>query len=117
MAVRTAGLQIDARQQDGVSVFVLAGRLSERECGAFVKRIGEAIEQGARRLVVDISDLAYLSSAGLGAFITLCVEASDRGGRLVLAGENPHVQRLVQLTRLDAVMEVAPTVEEAVRRL
>ena len=117
MAVQSKSLQIDERQRDGVSVFALTGKLSEKECGAFVGRLTQAIEAGAKKLVVDVSGLEYLSSAGLGAFVILCTEATDSGGRLILAGENAHVTRLVQLTRLDAVVEIAPSVDEAISRL
>jgi anti-anti-sigma factor len=58
-------------------------------------------EAGPRELQLDFSDLTFLTSKALGLLITLLVNTSASGGRLVLCNVNPEIREVFEITRLD----------------
>ena len=88
--------------------FVVGTRADVRQ------RVQAELEQGRGTVVVDLSRTEYVDSAGLGTLVLLNKAARATGGRLVLAGLNDHVRDLLRLVRLDQVLTVAGTTEEAV---
>lgn len=71
---------------------------------------------GASRIVLDLSELAYVDSSGLGAFVRLMKEARGRGGDVRLVGPTNEVKKVLELTRLSRVFDVRETVSEAIER-
>jgi len=63
--------------------------------------------------IFDLTDVPYIDSAGLGMLVSQFTRCQGRGVRLVLAGVNPRVLQLLQITRLNNLLPMAATVEEA----
>ncbi len=74
-----------------------------------------AVEAGARELVIDCSHLEQIDSAGLNEFVQLLkkLRASAGGGKIVFFGLSPSIQRVFDITKLNRVMTVARTRDEA----
>lgn len=74
------------------------------------------IEQGHRRLVVDLTDVSFIDSSGLGALVSALktLKRSDHGGDVRLARVQPPVVSLLEIIRLNRVFTTYPTVEQAV---
>jgi len=73
------------------------------------------IEQGNRRLVVDLADVSFIDSSGLGALVSALktLKRSDNGGDVRLARVQPPVVSLLEIIRLNRVFTSYPTVEQA----
>jgi anti-anti-sigma factor len=69
------------------------------------------------RLVVDLWEVRFLGSGGLGELVKLGMRLRERGGGLVLARPRPPVRKLVALVGLDEVLPLCETLEEAWARL
>lgn len=67
----------------------------------------------ARLTILDMSGVPYIDSAGLGTILMHYVSAEKNGRRLVLAGVSDRVKSLIQMTRVDSVLTLFPTVEAA----
>ncbi len=76
--------------------------------------IDRALEQGARKLVIDCTDTGYIDSSGLGALVTMARKARERGGELRLAGLNDDLRSLFSLTKLDTLFVIGSAVDEMV---
>lgn len=63
--------------------------------------------------ILDLSGVPYIDSAGMGAVINFYTHAQNRGGRLIVSGVNPRVFELFRITRMDRVLTIVGTVEEA----
>jgi anti-anti-sigma factor len=74
-----------------------------------------AAQSGARPIIVDASNLNFIQSLGFGALVAMHNQARAAGGRVIVAGLQSRVLKVLQLTRLDAVLEIAATREQAVR--
>jgi anti-sigma B factor antagonist len=94
---------------EGPTQFIIHNRAEVRQ------RVRAQLEQGHATVVVDLSRTEYVDSAGLGTLVLLSKEARALGGCLVLAGLSDHVRDLLRLVRLDEVLTIAATVEEAAR--
>ena len=105
-------ITIDA-MPNGTAVMRLHGRLDFVSATVVRQRLVGATAEGHRVLVVDLEDVPFLDSSGLGALIGGLKAARTAGGDLRLArvGEQPKV--VLALTTLDRVFQNYATVEEA----
>lgn len=104
-------------RQDGIVVIELGGRLDESSCEYFFECMQTLIEEGHRRIVVDASDLGYVSSIGLGMLIRGQSRIRTRGGELHLAALQGAVFDVLRVTHLDRLFDIHTTVEEAVESM
>ncbi len=70
-----------------------------------------------RAYILDLTGVPYMDSAGMGAIVNHYVHCQNRGVKLVVAGVSSRVMELFKITRVDAVMTIAASVEEAEARL
>jgi len=99
-----------------IKVLHLRGRLDLATAPAFENRLKTLISSGEKKIVLDCRDLKYVSSSGLGAFVSCAREISPQG-TLVFASLNQHVQSLFDMTGIARVLPICKTKEDAVRRL
>lgn len=71
------------------------------------------LEAGGQQLVIDLSQVSFIDSSGLGALLSGFKSANLRSGGLVLAGLQSRVQSMFELTRLHRVFEIFNTVDDA----
>ncbi len=70
--------------------------------------------EGIRNIILDLSDVAHIDSSGLSAILIgnrICKEAS---GTFILTGLNDQVRRLIEISQLEPVLNIIPTVSESV---
>jgi anti-sigma B factor antagonist len=71
-------------------------------------------DEGKNNLVIDLQDVRFVDSSGLGSLVSGFKNASARNGTLKLSGLQPQVKSMFELTRLHRVFEIFPGSEEAV---
>jgi anti-anti-sigma factor len=92
------------------------GRLDHDNCEAFRVDLGEHLDAAVNAgepLVLDLSGLEYVSSAGLRCLMLAAKEASARKSRVMVAAMQPVVAEIFQISRFHLVFEVFPTLREA----
>jgi anti-anti-sigma factor len=99
----------------GTVIFRFAGPLTLRNLFTMQEQLRDG--DLPRLTVLDLSGVPYMDSAGMGAVINHYVHCQNRGARLVAAGVNSRVMELFQLTKVDTVIPLASTVEEAETRV
>lgn len=73
-----------------------------------------ADDEGRHQLLLDFTPVKYLSSQAIGIIITLNKKATQQeGGRLVLCGVNESLMKLLKITRLDRILKIVPTRDDA----
>ena len=77
------------------------------------RALNELLDQGRTRLVLDATDMSFISSAGLRAIVYAYREASHRGGGLRVCGLNAQVRRVFEMAALDEFLELDETRQEA----
>ena len=90
---------IESRREHGVTVFrLVAPRLVFAGLGPFVESVGAELDQAAPRVVVDFTAVNYIDSAAIGCLMDLYRRATSRRGRIVLAGLQERVERMLRMT-------------------
>ncbi|CAD7340176.1 STAS domain-containing protein [Sphingomonadales bacterium 56] len=97
---------------DVALVEVQATRFDAAEAPAFKADLAKGIDGGPRKVVLDLTRVAFMDSTALGALVSL-LKMLGKDGSLAIAGAQPAVRRLFELTRLDAVFRLAETVPDA----
>jgi anti-sigma B factor antagonist len=97
----------------GAVVFRLDGRLDLVSAGETKACMVDTVKSGQRRLVVDMSNVDFVDSSGLGAIIGVLKAARQAGGDLRLARPTSQLISILELTMLNRVLRPYETVEEA----
>lgn len=99
--------------RNDVAVMPISGRVDAVTAPALNKQAHEQIDAGVRYLLLDLSDVAFLSSSGLRTLLLIRKELMTLGGELRLAALQPQVYEVFTLTGFTQVFAIHPSVEEA----
>lgn len=102
---------------DGYPVVAPAGEVDISTVDALRDHLSALLDGGSRRLVVDLGQIDYLDSTGLGCVAAARKRSQDLGGDLVLVCTRPRILRLFTITGLDAVFTICDSVAEAAAKL
>ncbi|MCO5171808.1 MAG: STAS domain-containing protein [Planctomycetes bacterium] len=91
----------------------LKGRVYADVCPQLRDELTRAVEGGARELLIDATHLEQIDSAGLNEFVQLLRRLRPQGGKIVFFGLSPSIQRVFDITKLNKVMGVAASREDA----
>jgi len=105
-------LTVEARA-DGTAIFRPIGRIDLISAAEIKQRLSEAVEQGRPRLIVDLGDVSFIDSSGLGALISGLKVARAAGGYLRIARPNSQARLILELTTLHRVLPPYDSIEEA----
>jgi anti-sigma B factor antagonist len=107
-------LQITSRMVSGVVVVDVFGKLCFLQT-ALREHIYELLQEGHLEFVLNLKDVPYVDSFGLGQLITVWTAVRTRGGQLVLLRPTDHVQTLFEITRLNSVFHVSGEETQAIK--
>ena len=110
---------MDIKREDigDVTVGVVAGRLDAAGAPSLEVFCREWIQAGTRKLVLDLSALDYISSAGLRAILATAKRLQAAGGTLAVCGLTGVVREVFTISGFDALLPVAEDRAKAVERL
>jgi anti-anti-sigma factor len=104
-------------EQRNFVILTPAGRLDAAGARALETEWKQQIAAGNTRLLVDLKDVHYISSAGLRTLLAAARSAKRHGGTLKLCGLTPRVHEIFQVAGFDHVFEIFPTYEQAERAM
>jgi anti-sigma B factor antagonist len=79
----------------------------------FWQKATDAIQDNVLKCVIDISKLRYINSSGIGVLITILTKFRNKNGEVFLLNPSESVQKLLVITKLNAIFQIAKTEEEA----
>ena len=83
-----------------------------------VEIINDHLGKGlAKYCLVDISDVRYINSSGIGVLITILTKFRNKGGEMYLINPSDHVNKLLIMTKLQAIFNITSSLEEAKQKL
>jgi anti-sigma B factor antagonist len=109
-------LEISIRRVESVAVVDLKGRVTLGEAsGSLRDAIKELVGKDSKDILLNLSDVTYIDSSGLGELVGAFATVSNRHGRLKLLGLQPRVHELMHITKLYTVFETFTDEATAVR--
>ncbi len=107
-------MNITQRVEGDVTVFLPEGRIDTQAAADMDRALQAAVAEGSHKIVVDLSGVDYISSAGLRALAAVLVKCRDEGGDMKLAALNERVTRVFNIIGFDLLMSIHDTTEAAI---
>lgn len=109
-------VKLTSRQVGDVTVIDAAGRITLGEGAiAFRETIRDMASKGNQKILLNLSDVTYIDSSGIGELVSGFTTVRNQGGQLKLVGLTKRVQDLLQITKLYTVFDVYDDESTAVR--
>ncbi len=110
-------MEILIGELEGVSTVEPKGRIDSVTAKEFGDRVCELMRSGAKRVVIDLANIAYISSAGFRALLIAGKLAEETEGKLVLCGVVGEVRRLFDISAFTTAFQIYPTREECIAKV
>ena len=109
-------MQIEERAVGDVVILDLKGKITLGEGDELLKdKVNSLINQGQKKIVLNLADVPYIDSAGLGEIVRTYTTVSRQGGSLKLLNLTKRITDLLSITKLLTVFETYDAENEAVR--
>lgn len=102
---------------DGIHQIVVAGRMDTAGTGQVAADFAAAIATRPPRVVVDMSQVLFLSSSGIRLLLSTAKTLNQHGGRMAIAGPQPLVREVLEIVGISTVIPVHVDLESACRAL
>jgi anti-sigma B factor antagonist len=114
----TSHIEATDFSDNGAVVRVTDHKLHEHESSQLIAEFTAYLNNSGKRLIVmDYTDVEFVSSAGLGAMITISRTVVELEGKMVLTGINDNVLQVMKLTKLDRLLSIEKTLAKAQKKL
>lgn len=106
-------MEIESRLDGGVVVAALKGRLDAVTAPEFDSWFSGQVQAGKNRLVLDMSGLDYISSAGLRSLLAAAKKVKETSGGIALCGVTGTVEEVFRISGFNSIFTIVPTLQEA----
>lgn len=107
-------VEINISEMKRVRLLEVNGRVDSTSAGELGSALDKSIEEGRTSLVLDLSGVEYMSSAGLREMVRVLKQVRRGSGDLRIANPSERVKEVLELAGLDSIFEIYPTQVEAV---
>jgi anti-sigma B factor antagonist len=101
-------LDINVRKTDSATILDLNGPFVMADAPKFKARVREALDGGAKQLAVNLSQVSYLDSSGIGAIVGAFTAVKGAGGQCRFFAPSAQVLKVLKMVRLDTVLDLRP---------
>lgn len=77
-----------------------------------ISAVNEAVSHQVKICIIDISDLRYINSSGIGVLITILTKFRNKGGEVYLMNPSENVTKLLIITKLNSIFQIIKSEEE-----
>ena len=109
-------IKTSTRLVNGVTIVDLSGRITLGEGSSILREtVRDLISKGQRSILLNLGDVTYIDSSGIGELVSSYTSVSNQGGKLKLLNLQKKVHDLLQITKLYTVFEVHTDEAAAIR--
>jgi anti-sigma B factor antagonist len=103
----SVSIDFSTRQSDGITIVDLKGRITLGEGSVTVRdTVHDLLSKGRKRILLNLGDVNYIDSSGIGELVSAFTAAKKQGGELKLLNLTKRVHDLLQITKLYTVFDV-----------
>jgi len=100
-------MKIATRQVDGVTVLDLSGRITLGEGSVQLRdAVKDLVAKGHKKIVLNLGDVSYMDSSGVGELVTAFTTVKNQGGELKLVNLTKKIEDLMAITKLATVFDI-----------
>lgn len=109
-------MEMTESEQDGVTIVEPRGRIDTNTAKPFGERVTALIGGGAHRVVIDLRQIPYISSAGFRSLLIAAKMMDEAKGKLVLCGMSAEIRRLFEIGAFTDLFTICGTRDEGVAK-
>ncbi|MEM7283944.1 MAG: STAS domain-containing protein [Pseudomonadota bacterium] len=107
-------MNVESKEENNVTVLKLKEKRLDAHIAVNYKQdVADRVESGVGTLVLDMSEVEFIDSSGLGAVVSCLKLVGSKGGKMSICGLQESTFSMFKLTRMDQVFSIYPTEEEA----
>lgn len=110
-------MDINLVDKDDLSILELSGRMDATTTGVFDEACRAQLARGRKKVVIDMGNLVYISSAGLRGILGMVKAMKSSGGKLAFCSLQPMVVEVFRISGFSSMLSVHNTCDEAVRAI
>ncbi|MDD1715548.1 MAG: STAS domain-containing protein [Methanolinea sp.] len=107
-------LEVTEHRQGPADLLLLKGRMDAATSPGAESHLNRLIDGGSRNIIIDCSDLVYISSAGLRVLLAALKRLKQCGGRLSLASLQPETRKVFEIAGFHRLFAIFPGVNQAI---
>ncbi len=109
-------MKSNSRRVDGVTIMDLSGRITLGEGSVMLRdQIRELLGKGEKKILLNLGDVTYIDSSGIGELVSAFTTVRNQGGELKLLNLTKKVHDLLQITKLYTVFDVKDDEASAIK--
>src|SRR5918999_4040506 len=108
-------LDFEVQKLSGLPVLCVSGEIDIYTAPLFKQAVVNLVSEGNKDVIIDLTNVSFMDSSGFGTLLGATKRLRPLGGGFHLAAPNNTIQRMLRLTRLDTIMQIYSTAEEAAR--
>lgn len=102
-------IQIESIEKNSVPCFKISGEIDAFTAPILKERLASVEKVEEMQVELDLSEVGYMDSTGLGVFVGFYKAVKAKGGHVKITGVNKRLKRLFEITGLDEIMDIATT--------
>ncbi len=110
-------VQIETIKEDEITVLNINGEVDASSSIQLDDSLGAVVSSGDLKILIDCSGLNYISSAGLGVFMSYIDDINTKNIKLAFVGPNDKVMNVFDILGLDQLLTIVKTKEEAISKI
>ncbi len=110
-------MEIQTRKEKVAVVVSVKGRMDAVTAPEFDKHVVDLISRGEKTFLVNLSELDYISSAGLRSILALAKKLKERAGKIVVAGLKGPVEEVFKISGFQSMFKIFDSEESALREI
>ncbi|MDD3118632.1 MAG: STAS domain-containing protein [Victivallales bacterium] len=99
-------MEITQQQSDGIAIIALDGRLDAVTSADAEREFNSVLDSGREKLLIDLSHLEYISSAGLRILLVVAKRVQQKGGKIALNGLTTGVREVFEISGFSAIFKI-----------
>jgi len=107
-------MNITETNKDGITIFTLQGRADTQGSVDLDLALQAAASEGRHNMVLEMSDLKYISSSGLRTLADILTQNTNAGGDLKLVSLNKKIRRVLEIVGFDKFFSMYETIDDAI---
>lgn len=106
-------MDITTTNRDGASILSIAGRIDTATAPALEQAINQEIEREHRKILLNFSQVSYISSGGLRVLLATAKKLKNPGDRFALCSLSAEVAKILKLAGFTSIFSISPSEGEA----
>jgi len=106
-------MELNINENNGVQVIKISGNLDTNTSPEAESTINNLINEGKDKMIVDLSETGFVSSAGLRVFLSTAKQVTAKGGAVKFCGANEVVQEILDISGFSGILDVKSSLDEA----